>query len=141
MKRRHLLAVTGGLASLAGCGASEAFARRQFPRIGELYLRNESENQHTLHVIVSRDDSIVYWSSYTLAARSAEKDSANEATVTGMDWMQEPGDWGIGVRVDEQESWKEITLEKSESACKVVNVTYDDEDPRQRELDLYVSTC
>ncbi|QIB75932.1 hypothetical protein GL213_02415 [Halogeometricum borinquense] len=116
-RRRLLAASTAGVAALAGCGGTNAqnSDSNDAASLGYVRVVNRDDTAHTAHVLVERDDEVVFWSSYDLPAVG---DDTPTVTVEGP-WADAstPAAYEVYFRIDEQNDWKTFSTADSDLDC------------------------
>lgn len=129
ISRRRLLAASAASAgaALAGCLGSddetqddpedppeEADADDE-PATPTLYgvdIENRHDQPHSAHVLVERSGEIVHWSSVDL--------DPDETGSVERNWDVDPGAYVVSVRIDDDQSWKQVDLTEENSICYAV---------------------
>ena len=125
LSRRRLLAATASAAAtaaMAGCGGTNARNNRAAAETSLGYVRvvNEQTVDHTIHVLVERDEEVVFWSSYDL---SAADDDPSPLPVEGP-WT-DGGGYKLYFRLDEDDEW--ATFETGDADCYGLEVRVGDD--------------
>ncbi|WP_435359231.1 hypothetical protein [Haloarchaeobius sp. DFWS5] len=130
LSRRALLtsaAAATATATLAGClgGGDDA---PESVRLTEVYLKNESETAHTLHLELSRDDERQFEESIPVRGRTDEQ--IYNANVAPPDFESVAGHWVIRARLDDESTAHELTSDQltAKDGCvrALVSVERDD---------------
>jgi len=106
--RRAFLAgaVAATSVALAGCNALSGDGG-DASTLDRLRVANRDIRAHTVHVYVEYDDyDPMVWQSHDSAPPDADRSS--EATVD-FDWPDEPGNYTVRARVDDQHNWQSYT--------------------------------
>ncbi|WP_147299489.1 hypothetical protein [Haloferax sp. Atlit-6N] len=124
--RRKVLQLGGAAltTSLAGC---TSFFEQSSTSLSQVEIFNQRPEQHTAHLLIERNDEIVYWSSFEL------KQAANQQTdITKVDsrvikdeWPEGSATFAIHVRLDAQTSWSSLTLDEQDKGCHEVLAVID----------------
>lgn len=117
LSRRRLLAgVAAGVTALAGCGGTNAQNRQAngAANLGYVRVTNRHDAAHTVHVLVERDDEVVFWSSYDLPAAD---DGASPTPVEGPWTEAVDAAYTMHFRVDERDEWKTFRTDGTDADC------------------------
>lgn len=101
-------------AALAGCSAlpEDSDGSSRPPEFDSIQLNNEHDEPHALDVVVTENESVVYWTRVELNASHATDDGTRVAPSERLDpsALGDRGDYGIQFRLDDAATGERVAL-------------------------------
>lgn len=129
--RRTLLQATGVAiaAGLAGCNESSGQQPAPTPQLGDLTITNHDQVPHTVHAILLKDDTPVYWKSKHIPAAN---DGVSSLQLE--DFPTDPYEYVLHVRTDSRgkDNWAQFDFSNHDTGCLGIKIVVGDQDQSNR---------
>lgn len=94
------------------------------PKLGRIQIENRDDAPHTVHLLVERDNELVYWQSFALRSTSENEQGQTVRdirTVSRSEWGDESGDYHVRARLDQDNSVTSDPVDHG-APCEHLNV-------------------